>query len=192
VKKTIKGKKFVIKKIFIGIGLLLTVAVVFSALKPEDYIIQRSIVIHAKPEIIYPYLANTKNADLWMPWGEMDSQIKTTYSGPDQGVGSISSWDSPGQMGTGQAEVIAAVENESVQTKITYSKPMQMTQESEFVLNPDGENTKMSWIVSGKSAFIMRFMCTVMLRDMDTFVGGMFERGLSKLKILVEEKTIQQ
>jgi hypothetical protein len=176
------------KKILITLGLLLAAAVIYAALKPEDYLIKRDITINAKPEAIYTYLSNMKNADTWMPWSEIDSQIKTTYSGPADGVGSISSWDSPGQMGTGQAEVITANINQSVKVKITYTKPMQMSQDSEFLLTPDGENTKMTWSVTGKNSFVMRFMCTLMFRDMDTFVGAMFERGLIKLKAMAETK----
>jgi Polyketide cyclase / dehydrase and lipid transport len=183
-----RRRKFMIKKILLTFGLLLGIAVIYAAVKSDDYLIKRDIAINAKPEAIFLYLSNMKNADTWMPWDEIDSQIKTTYSGPDDGIGSISSWDSPGQMGTGQAEVTSATVNQSVKIKITYTKPMQMIQDSEFILTPEGENTKMTWSVTGKNSFIMRFMCTLMFRDMDTFVGSMFERGLQKLKAKVEIK----
>jgi uncharacterized protein YndB with AHSA1/START domain len=176
----------VIKKILAGVGLLLAVFVVISALKPEEYLIKREIVINAKPEAIYPYLNNTKNADRWMPWKEIDPQVKSTYSGPEEGVGSISSWDSPGQMGTGKAEVTEAIPNQSVKTKITYTKPMEMSQDSEFILTPNGDSTKMTWIVIGKQPFIARLMCTLMFMNMDKYVGGMFERGLAQLKTMAE------
>ena len=29
----------------------------------------------------------------WMPWSESDPNVKTTYSGPEEGVGSTSSWN---------------------------------------------------------------------------------------------------
>lgn len=79
-----------IKKILMGLGVVLAIFVVISAVKPEDYIIKRDIIINAKPEIIFPYLVNTKNADSWMPWKEQDPQVVINYSGPDEGVGSTS------------------------------------------------------------------------------------------------------
>lgn len=175
-----------IKKILAGLGFVLLVFIVLAALKPEDYVIKREILINAKPESIYPYLVNTQKADEWMPWKEIDPQVKSTYSGPQEGVGSISSWDSPGQMGTGKAEVIDAIPNQSVKTKITYTKPMEMTQDSEFALTPSGEGTVMTWTVTGKQPFISRLMCTLMFLNMDKYVGGMFEKGLSTLKKMTE------
>lgn len=48
-----------------------------------------------------------------------------TYSGPEEGVGAVSSWESPGQMGTGRAEVVESNLNQNVKTKITFTKPME-------------------------------------------------------------------
>lgn len=177
-----------IKKVLAALALILSIFVVVAALKPADYLIKRDILINAKPEAIFPYLSSAKNADSWMPWADHDPQVKNSYSGPDDGVGSTASWESPGQMGTGKAEVVAIVPLQSVKTKITYSKPMEMNQDSEFILTPEGENTRMTWQVGGNQPFIARFMCTIMFMNMDKYVGGMFEEGLNKLKTKVEMK----
>ncbi len=177
-----------IKKILIGLGLVFTLLVIIAAVKPEDYLIKRELTINAKPEAIFPFLVNTQKTDMWMPWKETDPDVKMTYSGPEEGVGSISSWESPGPMGTGKAEIVGAAPNQSVKTKITYTKPMEMTQESEFIITPMGESSQMTWQVSGKQPFFARLMCTLMFMDMDKYVGGMFEKGLSKLKSITENK----
>jgi Polyketide cyclase / dehydrase and lipid transport len=177
-----------IKKILAGLGVVLGIFMVIAALKPTEYLIKRDIVINAKPEAIFPYLVSSKNADQWMPWKESDPQVQISYSGPEEGLGSTSSWDSPGQMGTGKAEVVGVIANQSVKTKITYSKPMEMTQDSEFILTTQGEATQMTWTVTGSQPFFARLMCTLMFMDMDKYVGGMFERGLNKLKLTVETK----
>jgi hypothetical protein len=52
----------VIKKILIGLGLILMIFVIIAALKPEEYVIQRSVTINAKPEAVYPFLVSSKNA----------------------------------------------------------------------------------------------------------------------------------
>lgn len=175
-----------IKKILLGLGFILLVFVFIAALKPEDYLIKREVMINAKPEAVFPFLVSMKNADTWMPWKEQDPQVTNTYSGPEEGIGAISSWDSPGQMGTGKAEVVGVILNQSVKTKITYTKPMEMRQDSEFILAPNGDSTQMTWTVSGKQPFIARLMCTLMFMNMDKYVGGMFENGLNKLKLIVE------
>lgn len=175
-------------KILAGLGLIFAVFVTIAALKPSEYLIKRDVMINAKPESIFPLLISMKNADTWMPWKESDPQVQNTYSGPEEGMGSISSWDSPGQMGTGKAEVVGVIPNQSVKTKITYTKPMEMNQDSEFILTPTGEGTQMTWIVTGNQPFFARLMCTFMFMNMDKYVGGMFEKGLNKLKLIVEGK----
>ena len=176
------------KKILAGLGLIFTVFVVIAALKPAEYIIKRDVMINAKPESIFPLLNSMKNADTWMPWKESDPQVQNTYSGPEDGIGSVSSWDSPGQMGTGTAEVVGVILNQSVKTKITYTKPMEMSQDSEFILTPKGDSTQMTWVVTGKQPFFGRLISTLILMNMDKYVGGMFEKGLNKLKLIVEGK----
>lgn len=176
------------KKILGALGLILLVFMVIAALKPNEYLIKRDVMINAKPEAIFPYLVSTRKADLWMPWSEQDPHVRTTYSGPDEGTGSTSSWESTGQMGTGQAEVVSVIPNQSVKTKITYTKPMEMSQDSEFILTEQGDSTQVTWTVSGKQPFIARLMCTLMFMNMDKYVGGMFEKGLNKLKLIVENQ----
>jgi hypothetical protein len=178
----------VIKKILLVLGLILAVFVVIAALKPAEYLIKRDVMINAKPEAIFPFLVSMKKADDWMPWKESDPQVQNSYSGPEEGLGSVSSWESPGPMGTGKAEIVGSTPNQSVKTKITYTKPMEMSQDSEFVLTPMGENTQMTWTVSGIQPFIARLICTLTFMNLDKYVGGMFEQGLNKLKTLAEGK----
>lgn len=67
---------------------------------------------------------------------------------------------------------------------------MEMSQEAEFILTPQGETTQMTWTVAGKQPFIPRLKCTIMFMNMDKYVGGMFEQGLNKLKTIVEKEKI--
>jgi hypothetical protein len=178
----------VIKKVIAGLALMFGVFVAIAAFKSAEYLIQRDVIIDAKPEEVFPFLSSAKNADQWMPWRETDPKVQMTYSGPEEGLGSISSWDSPGPMGTGKAEVVGVIPNQSVKTKITYSRPMEMSQLSEFALTPAGTSTQMTWKVSGNQPFFARLVSTLMFMNMDKYVGGMFERGLNKLKMTVEGK----
>ncbi|MEQ1665703.1 MAG: SRPBCC family protein [Bdellovibrionales bacterium] len=175
-----------IKKILIGIGVLFLILLAYAAMQPADYVIQREISINAKPEVIFPYLSGTKKNDEWMPWKDSDPSVKATYSGPDDGVGSISSWESTGQMGVGSAEITEVILNQKVIAKITYTKPMAFTQISEFLLIPNGDQTTMRWTVNGQNSFVSRVVCLFM--NMDKYVGGEFLKGLNKLKNLVENK----
>lgn len=177
------------KKLFAGLAALVVLFLIYVALIPAHYVITRSVVIQAKPEAVFPYLISMKKADEWMPWKDSDPEMKSTYKGTDSGIGAISSWESTGRMGVGQAEVVEVLENQKVKTKITYTKPMQFTQDSEFLLSNSSEGVVMTWNASGESPYINRLICALGIMNMDKYVGGEFEKGLKKLKALVETKS---
>jgi hypothetical protein len=175
------------KKIGIGLVAALALFLGYVAIQPADYVISRSTAINAPAERIFPYLNNSKLAEKWGPWLEADPQAKMVYSGPDAGVGSKASWDSPGQLGTGSATIADVRENQLVGIQLEYTKPMTMTQYSEYLVAPSaGNQTTVTWRVTGKNGFPGRVMCVFM--NMDKVVGGMFEKGLSNLKTLVESE----
>lgn len=173
-----------LKKILVGLVVIIGGFLIYVGLQSGDYKITRQILINAPAAKIYPFIASTKLTNEWMPWKDMDAQVKISYSGTESGVGSISIWESPGQMGVGSAEVTDAVENQKIITKITYTKPMEFHQMSEFLLTPQEQGTMMTWTVTGKNNFLSRIVCSFM--NMDKYVGGMFEQGLKKLKPMVE------
>src|SRR4051812_22680914 len=127
-----------LKKIGLGLLLVLVVFLGYVALKPPGYDISREISINAPAEKIFPYLNNSKLAEQWGPWTEVDPQAKMIYSGSDEGVGSRTSWDSPGQLGTGSATIVESVANERVGIKLEYTKPMNMNQDSVYNIRSSG------------------------------------------------------
>ena len=171
-------------KIFGAVAALIALLLVYAAVQPSEYFIARETVVKAPAEAIFPHINNSKKANDWMPWAASDPAIKMSFSGPDEGVGSTSSWDSTGQMGQGQAAVTESVPNQKVVTQLTYKKPMEMSQVAEMTLTPASEGTVVRWSVKGHNNFIGRLMCVFM--DMDKMVGGEFEKGLAKLKTTVE------
>ena len=155
-----------------------------NKLKKSDYTIERKLLINVATDKIFPYINNSKLANEWMPWAEMDSAMIMSYEGPQAGVGSISSWHSTGKMGVGSAQVIESVENKFVKTKLVYEKPMQMVQIATISLLPQENATLVQWQVSGKNTFMGRLFCLFI--NMDKMVGGEFEKGLHNLKKKVE------
>ncbi len=171
-------------KISAGIGVLVAAFLIYVAVQPADFKISRQITIHAKPEVIFPYINNSKKGYEWMPWKEIDPQVVITMTGPEEGVGAGSSWTSKGKMGEGKAVVTESIPNKSVKTELTYTKPMAMTQQAEMTLVEGPDGTVANWTVTGKNTFMGRLFCTFM--NMDKMVGGQFEKGLNTLKGIVE------
>lgn len=174
-----------IKKIGLAVAAIVAVFLGYVATRPSDYVISREIAIDAPAQRIFPYLNNSKLAEQWGPWTEVDPEAKMTYSGPDSGVGSRASWDGGKQLGTGSATIVESVPDRRVGIRLEYVKPMNMTQDAEYSIRPEGAQSVVTWKVQGRNNFVGRLMCVFM--DMDKMVGGMFEKGLQNLKSLVEK-----
>lgn len=175
-----------LKKVGFILLALILVFLGFVARQPSDYFISRNILINAPIEKIFPYLNNSKLAEKWGPWLEIDPDAKMTYSGPESGVGSKASWDHGKKLGTGSATIVESNFNRRVAIKLEYTRPMSMTQDAEYIVETVEKQSLVTWRVRGKNTFFGRIMC--MFGNMDKMVGGMFERGLLNLKNLVEKQ----
>ncbi len=172
------------KKVLLGIVVVLVIFLSFIGLQKPDYTISREIFVKATPETLFPFINNSQKSNEWMPWKDSDPQMKMTYSGPAEGAGAVSSWESKGQMGVGKAEVVESQPGLLVVTRLTYEKPMQMVQLAEISLTPKDGGTVVKWSVTGQNNFMGRLFCFFM--NMDKMVGGEFEKGLTKLKAMTE------
>lgn len=174
-----------LKKILLGVLAFVVLLLGYAAVKSPDYTVSREATINAPAEKIFPYLNSQKLAAKWGPWLEVDPKATMTYSGPDAGVGAKASWVSEGHLGTGSATIVNTVPNKQVDIRLEYTQPMYMTQDSVYLITPSGNQSVVTWKVQGKNSFGGRLMCLFM--NMDKMVGGMFEKGLSNLKTLVEK-----
>ena len=173
-----------ILKIVSIVGLAIIGVLIYAAMMPSDFSITRELKIKASAETLFPYINKSKMSNEWMPWKKSDPDAEMVYSGPAEGVGAKTSWDSKGRMGKGQALVVESVPQVSVKTELTYTRPMEMSQIAEISLHPDTEGTTVRWTVTGQNSFIGRVFCIFM--NMDKMVGSQFEEGLAKLKQITE------
>jgi hypothetical protein len=67
------------------------------------------------------------------------------------------------------------------------SKPMEAHNTVVFSLQPSGGATDVRWTMSGESPFIAKVLGVFC--DVDTMVGGEFEKGLQNLKALAEKSS---
>lgn len=172
-----------LRKILVGLVVLVGVLAVYVAFQPAHYSVSREKLIKASPEVIFPHINNSQKMNDWMPWKDQDPNLQMSYSGPAEGVGSVSSWSGE-KMGDGQSEVVESIPNQKVTSKLTYTRPMDMKQMAIVTLTPSAEGTNVKWEIEGENSFLGRFMC--LFANMDKMVGGEFEKGLAKLQATVE------
>ena len=174
-----------LKKIFIGLVLLLVVLTLVSFLLPQKQHVERNIEISASAEKIYPYLANPKLFSQWSPWSQLDPDMKVQFNGTELGKGAGMSWQSEqSNVGSGSWEIINAVENESLDVAMDFGD--QGTATSFFRLQPKDGKTQVTWGFDTDAGMnpMMRWFGLLM----DKMVGSEYAKGLGTLKKLVESK----
>jgi uncharacterized protein YndB with AHSA1/START domain len=176
------------KKILIVLGVLALLVVVFLvvvALQPSTYRVSRTALIAAPPASVFPHVNEVRKWEGWNPWGKLDPAMKLTYDGPASGQGASYAWVGNNQVGEGKMTVTESRPNELVRFKLEFFKPMAGTSDAEFTFKPEGNNqTAVTWSMSGENNFIAKAMCLFM--NMDTMIGGQFEKGLASMKSAVE------
>ena len=172
-----------IKRLFLGLVVIIAALVAVSYLLPGQAVVARSITIDAPASAVFPHVNSMQATEAWSPWLSRDPQTKLTYSGPDAGVGNTLSWTSERpQVGSGTQEIVESVENQLVRTELDFG-PMG-TATATFDLQPEGADTKVTWGFQSELGMnpISRWMGLMM----DDWVGRDYETGLGNLKALVE------
>ena len=142
------------------------------------------------PESIFPHVNELKQWEAWNPWGKIDPNMKLTYDGPAAGVGASYAWAGNHAVGEGRATITETRTNELVQLKLEFLKPMAGVSTAEFTFKPQGNQTEVTWTMTGKNNFIAKAFCLFM--NMDQMIGGQFEKGLAELKTLAETSARKQ
>jgi uncharacterized protein YndB with AHSA1/START domain len=176
--------EFIVAIIVIIVLAVLTVIVV-AATKPDTFRVQRSTVIKAPPEKIFPLINDYKNWPSWSPYENKDPAMKRTLSGAASGNGAIYEWQGNKNVGAGRMEIIDTVPPSKISIKLDFMKPFEAHNTAEFTLQPQGEFTNVTWAIHGPVPFFSKVMQVFI--NMDKMVGKDFEIGLANLKALSEK-----
>jgi uncharacterized protein YndB with AHSA1/START domain len=170
-------------KIIVSLVLLVVVLALVGFVLPKQFKIERSTVIAAPAEKIYPLIAEPKNWPKWGVWNQRDPQMKVTFSGATSGVGAKWSWESKSE-GNGAMEFNTAEPNKQIGYILTFVD-MGMESKGVLSLSAEGANTRIRWTNEGEfggNPFVRYFGLI-----MDRMVGKDFEAGLNNLKALAEK-----
>jgi hypothetical protein len=171
------------------IGSLIVVAIVciliLASAKPSDFRVERSITIDAPPAKVAALINDFHNWNAWSPWAAMDPAMKTTYSGPASGPGSIYEWEGNSKVGKGRMEILT-VEPAKTSIKLDFLKPFEGHNTADFLLQPEeGTGTRVTWVMYGPMAFFPGKIMSV-FTTMDKMISPDFEKGLASMKSAAE------
>jgi hypothetical protein len=175
-----------LKRLLIGLVLLIATFLVVVWLQPDDYRLTRQTVIAAPAAAIFAQVNDLQKWENWSPWAKLDPNAKVTFSGPPAGPGASFRWDGNDKVGAGTMTITESKSNLRVATRTDFVKPFEGTSNSDFVFSEAGSQTNVIWTVTGKQNFIGKAICLFM--SMEKTLGPDFERGLAQLKQVVERK----
>jgi len=157
--------------------------VAFIVTRPDSFRLERSILIQARPEAIYPLVADFHRWTAWSPFEKMDAETKRTYGGPDSGVGATYGWQGD-KTGVGHMEILEAEAPSRVLIKLDFLKPFEAHNMAQFSFTPEAGGTRASWAMFGPNTLMTKAMSLVF--NMEKMTGPMFEQGLADMKVAAE------
>jgi hypothetical protein len=168
----------------IAIGALIVLVLIIAATRPSKFGVTRSASISAPAQVVFPHVNDLHKWQEWSPWAKMDPTAKVAYEGPDAGQGAAFSWAGNNKVGEGRMEIVESRPNQLVLFKLDFLKPMRATNTAEFTFKPDGDQTIVTWTMSGKNNLMGKIFS--MFVNCDKMIGGQFEQGLANMKALAE------
>lgn len=172
------------KKVLYVILGLIAIYLILCLFGPSVVKVERSADINAPKDLVQKQLANLKFFhDAWSPWTEKDSAMKTSYTGEPGQPGSTYSWESDkDDVGKGSMTYEKTV-SDSVLQSLNFDG--MGTTPVYFIAKEENGTTHVTWGMEFKIGFFGR--APMLFINMDKQIGPDYERGLAKLKPLLEQ-----
>jgi uncharacterized protein YndB with AHSA1/START domain len=170
-----------LKRILATLFLFVVALTAIAFVLPQTVTVERSVVVNAPPEKIMPYLTDFRKFNEWSPWASGDPETIYEFSGPESGEGAKMSWKSR-KYGDG-SQVISGVDAPSA-VYIDLDLGPNGQSSVRYELSPADDGTIVIWGFEGEmGSNPVRRWFGLML---DGMLGAEYERGLARLKSLVE------
>jgi len=175
-------------KTVLALIVLLLVFAGYIAGQPNDFQVERSATMSAPPDAVFEQVNDLHKWEHWSPWARLDPNAKNTFEGPESGKGAVFRWAGNDKVGEGAMTILESQPAERIKMQLDFKKPMEDTSITDFLFQPAGDGTKVTWTMSGRyQNFLQKAVCKVM--NMDKHIGSYFEEGLASMKKIVEAKS---
>ena len=148
----------------------------------STYTVERTRMIEAPPERVFPLIADFRQWTRWSPWEDVDPELQRSYTGAESGVGAVYGWSGNRTAGAGRMEILRAEPNELVEIDLRFEKPFKSHNTTTFLLAGAGDRTEVTWRMTGPRPLPLRL--TQRFFDMDKLIGKDFERGLERMALV--------
>ena len=178
-----------LRKVLYAIVIAIISFVAVGFLLPRYVHVERSIAIDRPAATVFTILNSYRNFLAWAPWTARDPDARYELSGPASGVGARLSWSGdPRLVGTGWQEIVASDPYRRVAMNLHFDQ--QGTAQSYFDITAAGQGIQLTWgfdtdLLEGQGLYgglLARYFGLFF----DRWIGSDYEKGLARLKALVE------
>ena len=171
-------------KLLIGVVVLVVIFVIAIATRPKTFRVERSVVVNAPADVVFPYINDFHLWSRWSPFEKLDPNLQRTFSGAESGNGATYEWLGNREAGQGRMVIKQSVPAQRIAIDLFFLKPFKSTSLADFTFAQASGGTKVTWAMSGNNTTAGKAISLVM--SMDKYLGTAFDEGLSNLKRVVE------
>lgn len=177
----------ILKRSLIVLFSLIALVLITALFVDGKFGVTKKIIINQPNDVVFAYVKQLKNQDNFSVWGSMDPTMKKTYKGKDGTVGFVSAWESNNDnVGAGEQEIIKIEENKRIDFELRFKKPFESVSPAFMETKAlSSSATEVQWGFSGEMNYPLNIMQLFM--DMDAMIGDDFNKGLMKLKVILEK-----
>ncbi len=156
---------------------VVVLAIVGAFFLPAVQQVERSQVVAAPAERIWPLIADPRQWQRWSPWAARDPRMRLEYGGPASGAGAWWAWKSDSE-GSGRMQF----ETANAPVELTYRlefPDMGSTAKGAFRIVPADGGSRVTWSFHTDAGLnpVLRWFGLLL----DRMVGADFEQGLTGL-----------
>jgi hypothetical protein len=173
-----------LKKILLGLAVVVVALAGFISTRPAAFSVQRSATIQAPADIPFAMVNDFHHWGTWSPWDKMDPHMTRTFTGADAGLDAMYEWSGNDKVGSGRMTIQESKPADQIRIRLEFLKPFETTNTTTFTFKPAAEGVTVTWRMEGQNGFMGKAFSLLM--DMDSMVGKDFEAGLANLKTAAE------
>lgn len=176
-----------VRLVFLLGGLLFAVIVavlIVAAARPDDYRVERTVVLKAPPEKVYTLIEDVRRWPDWSMDEVKDPTLKRQFFGPARGTGAGFDWAGGMHSGKGRATITESVPPSRLVVQVVVKEPYEDKSRLEINLSPHDSGTLLRWAATGGMSYFTKVTTT--FTTMDAVMGPRVEDSLAKLKLLAE------
>lgn len=173
-------------KVIIGIVVSLAVILSILSLLPRDVQVERSLIVTASPEQIFPYVNNFHAWRKWSSPANRNAKVEYSYEGPEQGAGAKQIWY--GSEDYGFIVITRSQPEKGIWIETAYNSD-QINSHGSIVFEKTENGTR---VTRTSKAKLPPIFGPIYRGEVESSIGNYLDYSLSKMKRLIESDIIAE